>query len=584
MPFLIIPINSFTKSRYTSAQTSLNDSSIIQPDNVTAANETNANATTFFAPFLGSISSGISNNISSSLPILNTTYSLTTGPPESTAGARINQSDELDSAIPCSFIRPEDIPVSPSEADKVRFIANRQINEKYEQFSSTLGQPLSDQLVAINAQDPLVKAYYKEYQNGIIAWSEKHCAQEMDREIADKWKTSSPFPHTSSTVQVPVTDTLATGGRAGKINLFSQNYALTSINPPVSAAIVWTPSIGAYIVSGTAFSKWLEYGRETGVLGYPTSDVISTNLPGGGDANYIQRFQNGVVISARANNAIGDFVVYGPIYDKWAATRAQNGPLQYPTLDTRKTAGELGLFGYFMAGSSSFPGDGAIYWSQETGAHFIYGDVLFKYEGLGWESSCLGYPTSDQERVNNNPNVNSIARFQRGSITWYSTGAGAVSTCGDICPPDQHRDTSTGFCVQNASPPPRCPNGSNQVAGGKCATTGQMGLQKNTPYSGNIYYVGLFPAVGVVNDGTLTKIQNDRTNNAYVYIIKQGYTSEQCNKPNAVVALAPGQSTENIMSITSNPRLPIYVAACIFTTGTVPDSITLTIGFTFKPR
>ena len=58
----------------------------------------------------------------------------------------------------------------------------------------------------------------------------------MDREIADKWKTSSPFPYTSTTVQVPVTDTLATEGTAGKINLFSPQYALTSIPPSASAA------------------------------------------------------------------------------------------------------------------------------------------------------------------------------------------------------------------------------------------------------------------------------------------------------------------------------------------------------------
>ena len=227
--------------------------------------------------------------------------------------------------------------------------------------------------------------------------------------------------------------------------------------------IVWIPNVGTYIVSGTTFNKWLEYGREAGLLRYPTSDLMPTNLPGGGDTSYIQPFQGGGIILARANNVIGDFVVYGPIYEKWVATGAQNGPLQYPTSDTRKTADELelGLFGYFMAGSGSLPGDGAIYWSEETGAHFIYGDVLFKDEGLGWENSCLGYPTSDQERINNNPNVNSIAHFERGSITWYSTGAGAVSTCGDPCPtPDQHRDTSTGFCVQNPtlnpSPGPGC--------------------------------------------------------------------------------------------------------------------------------
>ena len=148
---------------FASAQPNAYDSGVIQSDTMTMSSERTAN-TTFFEPLVGNISSGMPNNISSSSPTLNMTILNTTR-----EDTRINQG-----GIPCSFIRPEDVPVFLSQADKIRFIANRQISEKYQQFSQTLGQPLSDQLVAINAQDPIVRAYYKEYQNGIIAWSEMY--------------------------------------------------------------------------------------------------------------------------------------------------------------------------------------------------------------------------------------------------------------------------------------------------------------------------------------------------------------------------------------------------------------------------
>jgi LGFP repeat len=439
---------------------------------------------------------------------------------------------------------------------------------------------LSNDLIVINPESTVERAYSKEYQNGIIVWSEKYCAHILDKEIADKWK-SGPFPATSSTIRVPISDTFATKGRVGKVNFF--DLAAPPLPRAAEHAIVWTPDTDVHVLGGPILRKWVEYGREEGLLRYPVSDLII--LQGG--SGYLQHFQGGHVFlnrEAQKECCTGDFVIYGPIYDKWVETGGENGFLGYPTLDTRKTAGDLGLFGYFRAGSTFGPGDAAIYWSPSTQAHFIYGDILYKYESLGWESSCLRYPTNDQQRITNNPNIFAVATFQRGSITWYSTGAGAVSTCGDPCPPGEHREMSTGFCVQDSPPPPRCPDGSNLV-NGRCSANDIMVLDKRPPHSGNLWYYGMFPAIGYpLNDGTLTKITNEGSNNAIIRIIKSQYGSDDCNNPSRVVELGPGESTENINSISPSPSLPIILAACIVSGSSTPDTLTLGVGYTYRPR
>lgn len=57
---------------------------------------------------------------------------------------------------------------------------------------------------------------------------------------------------------------------------------------------------------------------------------------------------------------------------------------------------------------------GSIYWSPRTPACLIYGEIRRRWSELGWETSALGYPTSDetdwgQGRMN---------RFEHGHIFW----------------------------------------------------------------------------------------------------------------------------------------------------------------------
>ena len=64
--------------------------------------------------------------------------------------------------------------------------------------------------------------------------------------------------------------------------------------------------------------------------------------------------------------------------------------------------------------------NGAVYWSEGTGAQMVMGPVLVRYEELGAEAGPLGYPVSEERMVAEGRQT----LFEHGSITL--TGKGAV--------------------------------------------------------------------------------------------------------------------------------------------------------------
>jgi uncharacterized protein with LGFP repeats len=68
---------------------------------------------------------------------------------------------------------------------------------------------------------------------------------------------------------------------------------------------------------------------------------------------------------------------------------------------------------------------GSTYWTPETGAHEVHGQIVQKWAELGWEQGVLGYPTSDE--TNANTRGGRFSQFQRGAIYWTpATGAHAI--------------------------------------------------------------------------------------------------------------------------------------------------------------
>ncbi len=68
---------------------------------------------------------------------------------------------------------------------------------------------------------------------------------------------------------------------------------------------------------------------------------------------------------------------------------------------------------------------GTAYWSPQTGAHALYGAILAKYNGLGGAAGWLGFPKTTEEKTPDGKGR--FVHFENGSIYWTpETGAYAI--------------------------------------------------------------------------------------------------------------------------------------------------------------
>lgn len=177
-----------------------------------------------------------------------------------------------------------------------------------------------------------------------------------------------------------------------------------------SGVVYWHPSIGAREVHGGILHKWRALGSETGRLGFPTTDETGTS-DGRGRLNH---FQNGSIYWTPQTGAQS---INGAIRQTWVNTRAESGPLGYPTTDELPTADGRGRLNQFQTGS--------VYWTPQTGAHAIYGGIRANWANLGSERSELGYPTTSE--LGTPDGRGRFNHFQTGSIYWTpQTGAREV--------------------------------------------------------------------------------------------------------------------------------------------------------------
>lgn len=106
--------------------------------------------------------------------------------------------------------------------------------------------------------------------------------------------------------------------------------------------------------------------------------------------------------------------VGGRIRDKWADLGWENAALGYPVTDELTPPDKKGRFNHFQGGS--------IYWSPDTDAHQVWGDIRDKWAAQGWETGPLGYPVTDERTTPDGKGKYNY--FQGGSI--YSSAAGGT--------------------------------------------------------------------------------------------------------------------------------------------------------------
>lgn len=182
--------------------------------------------------------------------------------------------------------------------------------------------------------------------------------------------------------------------------------------PAISIAVTACLSVAAYaygVSDSLIKSKWLANGGSTGFLGNPTTNTLTT--PNG--LGYYNHFDGGSIYRKKTFNEA--FTVYGLNRAKWSNLGWENSFLGFPTTDESDTYNKGGRFNHFEGGS--------IYYKNGANESFeVHGDIRSLWSWLGWETSQLGYPTSDEHTIDNNNNYRSN-RFDNGAIYWYYTPA-----------------------------------------------------------------------------------------------------------------------------------------------------------------
>jgi uncharacterized protein with LGFP repeats len=120
-------------------------------------------------------------------------------------------------------------------------------------------------------------------------------------------------------------------------------------------------------------------------------------------AGFVQHFQN-----ASVHGVIGGdpHEVRGAILAKFEQLGGPGGVLGFPRTDETATIDGEGRFNHFEHGS--------IFWHPSIGAFEVHGLIRDTWAGMGWETSFLGYPVSDEFDCDGGRRSD----FQNGSILW----------------------------------------------------------------------------------------------------------------------------------------------------------------------
>lgn len=195
----------------------------------------------------------------------------------------------------------------------------------------------------------------------------------------------------------------------------------STFSAPDNPVIFWTPATGARVVRGAINAAWDKLGGSAGVLGVPSDDetydgdVVRQKFTGG-ELSWNRKTKAFTTVPPDLADQLRDLQIPDdPTSAIAAARRAAGGPmgpLGAKDGDVYKI-GDAGGLGQNFAG-------GKIFYSPETGANVISGQVLEKYESVGGPQGDLGFPTSSEAEGGLGPNsrIASFAAPDKPVIFW----------------------------------------------------------------------------------------------------------------------------------------------------------------------
>jgi uncharacterized protein with LGFP repeats len=139
--------------------------------------------------------------------------------------------------------------------------------------------------------------------------------------------------------------------------------------------------------AGGSFAKFPRAATPTLPTIFTHRDVGNTDCPGNAAYAVMDRIRD---IAARFNQPPGpedlaESLRGGAIFARWESMGAMNGPLGAPTSPEASGAGSTRYVTFER---------GAIYWSPDSGAEPVAGEIYKAWGSLGFERGALGLPTS----------------------------------------------------------------------------------------------------------------------------------------------------------------------------------------------
>jgi uncharacterized protein with LGFP repeats len=173
----------------------------------------------------------------------------------------------------------------------------------------------------------------------------------------------------------------------------SRNTTFSAADKPV---IFFTPDTGALVVRGPINAAWDKLGGSSGALGVPAEDemyhgAVVTQKFTGGELSYDTKAKTFTTVPPDlAGQLSGLDIPDDPTSAINAARRAAGGALG-PLGAAQGPPYPIGRDGL----GQNFAG-GKIFYSPDTGANVVTGQVLAKYESVGGPGGDLGFPTTSE--------------------------------------------------------------------------------------------------------------------------------------------------------------------------------------------
>lgn len=163
--------------------------------------------------------------------------------------------------------------------------------------------------------------------------------------------------------------------------------------------IYWHPSTGAHFVAHAGMRIWERFGWESGVLGYPTSEAISTPVP----TAFKQQFSD----KDMYYTDIFGGAVWGDIKTRYDSLGGPSHIIGIP-ISGEIVSGERYRYTDFS--------NGTISWRDDRQTRVLYAATRNEWARQGREAGPLGFPLTDEQAVL--PGIINRVPFEAGAILW----------------------------------------------------------------------------------------------------------------------------------------------------------------------